>query len=82
VTPHQRMLPPAVAGKAAAAEAWAFLLPQLPPQARIVQQGQKATLLPGGRVGVELWVESEDNIGVFRPAEPSADLAPSPGTAG
>ena len=80
VRPHERPLAPDAAASVAAAQARAFLLRQLPAHARILQQRQTTTLLPGGRVGVELWVESEDNIGVFRPAQPPA--APAPGSGG
>lgn len=78
VRPHERPLAPDAAASVAAAQARAFLLRQLPAHARILQQRQTTTLLPGGRVGVELWVESEDNIGVFRPAQPPA--APTSGS--
>ncbi len=56
----------------AAAEARAFLLQQLPPRSRLLQEHQTVTWLPGQRVGVELSVETEDNIGVFRPAADAA----------
>ncbi len=77
VATHQKALPPAAAAAAAAAAARAFLLRQLPPRARILQERQSTTLLPGGRVGVELWVESEDNIGVFRPTGGQAGGTPT-----
>lgn len=67
---HVRHLSVADARDMAAAEARAFLVPHLAPHARIVQEEQRTFTLPGGRLGVELQVETEDNIGVFRPAAP------------
>ena len=81
VTRQVRLLSPDAARAVAAAQARAFLLPQLPPHGRILRERQQSTLLPGGRVGVELWVESEDNIGVFRPAGPPAAPPPPAGVA-
>lgn len=66
------------AGALAAAEARTSLLPRLPPRARIVEERQRAVLLPGERVVVELLVESEENIGVFRPRPTErGDAAPA-----
>ncbi len=62
----------------AAARARAALYPRLPRRARIVEERQQTVLLPGHRVGVELLVESEENIGVFR----GAPVAPAPAPAG
>ncbi len=82
VTYHLRRLSLEAAGDMAAAEVRMFLIPHLPPQARIVEERQRVFSLPGNRAGVELQVESEDNIGVFRPAAPAAPVAPAPGAAG
>ena len=79
---YLRRLSVTSAGDMAAAEARAFLIPHLPPQARIIEERQRVFSLPGNRVGVELQVESEDNIGVFRPAAPAAALEPPPPASG
>jgi len=61
------------AGDLAAAEARTFLIPHLPPHARILQERRRTFALPGGdRAGVELQVETEDMICVFRAAAPEA----------
>lgn len=67
VVRHLRRLSVPAAGDMAAAEARLFLIPHLPPHARVIEERQRIRALPGDRVGVELQVESEDNIGVFRP---------------
>jgi similar to stage IV sporulation protein len=72
VTPHYRRLTLDEARALATAEARAYLLTVIPRGARLVAQQETWQVLPGGAVGVELHVESEDNIGVFRPSAPSA----------
>lgn len=72
-----RLLTPTQAASVAAAEARAYLLRQLPPRARVIREDQTPIWLPGQTVGVELSLETEDNIGVFRPA---AAVAPADGT--
>lgn len=59
----------------AAAEARALLLPRLPPRARIVEERQRAAIRGGDRVAVELLVQAEENIGVFRAASGSESPA-------
>jgi len=82
VTYHLRRLSLDAAGDMAAAEARVFLIPHLPPNARIIEERQRVFSLPGNRVGVELQVESEDNIGVFRPAAGEGASEPAPPTTG
>ncbi len=73
VRTHYRRLSLSEAEAVATAEARSFLLSSLPSGARIIAQHHSWQELAGGRVGVELQVESEDNIGVFRPtASPGA----------
>ncbi len=74
VTHVLRRLPVAAAGELATATARAFLLPHLPRGARVIAERRSLFALPGDRVGVELLVESEDNIGVFRPL-PAGSMA-------
>jgi similar to stage IV sporulation protein len=68
VRPEVRRWTVAQAQGMALAEARAFLARQMPPRSRLVGEQQRTLRLPGGRVGVELSVETEDNIGVFRAA--------------
>ncbi len=79
-----RRLSVAAAGELATASARAYLLPHLPRGARVIAERRSVFPLPGDRVGVELLVESEDNIGVFRPfpAEPAARAAGTAGATG
>lgn len=79
VRPALRRLSLSQARQLAAAEARAYLLTVLPAGARIVAERESWQELPGGGVGVELHVESEDNIGVFRPM-PQGDVGQSKGS--
>ena len=73
VRAHYRRLSVAEARQLAAGEARAYLLTIIPAGGRIVAERENWQAMPGGAVGVELHVESEDNIGVFRPTpEPAA----------
>ncbi len=64
----------------AAARARAALLPRLPRRARIVQELQRTRAEPGQRVVVELLLESEENIGVFRTTLHPKPAGPAPGS--
>jgi sporulation protein YqfD len=72
VRPAYRRLSLEEARNLAAAEARAYLLTVIPAGARVVAEQERWQSLPGGGVGVELHVESEDNIGVFRPTPEAA----------
>ncbi len=84
VTHVLRRLSVAAAGELATASARAFLLPHLSRGARVIAERASVFALPGDRVGVELLVESEDNIGVFRPlpAGAAAQAATGPPAVG